>query len=165
MGEMKDLVDLVGKLVESVQDRDSVGELRQVQSMLSGSLSEHAELHESRIVLMTENDELKKEIPALNVRIAQLQDVNLKLLDPPPTEPLSEEDIKLLCEMKHRYLHVPANGLCDKLGMSLPILDHKADLVCAGGYLIVHRSGYAPSKEYSLSKKGRKRLYEKNLLG
>ena len=99
MGAIKDLVDLVTRLSESVQDRKFAGELRQIQGMIGGILSEHAELHESRIALMTDNEKLKKQIPALEARIAQLQKENAELLDPPHTAPPTDEQIRIMREL------------------------------------------------------------------
>lgn len=73
MGVVKDLVDLVAKLNDSVQDRKFAAELREIQGMIGSIQSEHAELHEQRISLMTENAELKQEIASLQQKIVELK--------------------------------------------------------------------------------------------
>jgi hypothetical protein len=53
MGAIKDLVDLVAQLNERVEDRKIASELRDVQNMIGAIQSEHAEIHEQRIKLLT----------------------------------------------------------------------------------------------------------------
>ena len=93
MGAVNYLADLVTKLSDSVQDRKFAAELREIQRIVESLMSEQAELHESRIELMTDNEKLKKKIPALEARILELEKQNLKLLDPPHTEPPIDEDL------------------------------------------------------------------------
>jgi predicted transcriptional regulator len=162
MGAIKDLVDLVTKLSDSVQDRKFAAELREIQRMIGGILSEHAELHESRIALMTENEKLKKEIPALQARIAKLEQENLKLLDPPHTEPPTEQDIELMRKLTNPNAKIPASSLSKSLNLSLPLLDYKADLMRSAGFIYVHHGDY--ELKYSLTKKGQKFLFDKGLL-
>jgi len=73
MGAVKDLVDLVTQLAGSVQDRKFAAELRGIQSMIGAIQSEHASLHEQRIVLMTENAELKQTIASLKNEVTALK--------------------------------------------------------------------------------------------
>ena len=49
MGAVKDLVDLVTQLSNSIEDRKFAAELREIQSMIGGIQSEHAAMHEQRI--------------------------------------------------------------------------------------------------------------------
>jgi len=46
MGAIKDLVDLVTQLNNSVEDRKFALELREIQKMIGGLQSEHADIHE-----------------------------------------------------------------------------------------------------------------------
>ena len=163
MGAIKDLVDLVTKLSDSVQDRKFAAELREIQRMVGSLMSEQAELHESRIELMTDNEKLKKKIPTLEARISDLEQENLKLLDPPHTEPPSEQDIALMRQLVNPNSKVLASGLSKTLNLSSALLDYKADLLRSAGFILVHMGGY--EKSYSLSKKGQKFLFEKGLLG
>ena len=73
MGAIKDLVDLVTQLNNSVEDRKFAGELREIQSMIGTIQSEHAAIHEQRIQLMTENAELKQVIASLKEEVAALK--------------------------------------------------------------------------------------------
>ncbi|HEX5219048.1 MAG TPA: hypothetical protein VFZ59_05725, partial [Verrucomicrobiae bacterium] len=164
MGAIKDLVDLVTKLSDSVQDRKFAAELREIQRMIGSILSEHAELHESRIALMTDNEKLKKDIPALKARISELEKENFKLLDPPNTAPPSEEDIALMRLLVHPNAKIAASSLAKSLNVSLPLFDYKADLLRSAGFIYVHHNGDFELR-YSLSKKGQKFLFEKGLLG
>lgn len=73
MGAIKDLTDLVARLVESVQDRKFAAELREVQRMIGSIQSEQAAMHEQRMTLITENADLKQKIAALEQRLEQAQ--------------------------------------------------------------------------------------------
>ena len=71
MGAIKDLVDLVTKLSDNVQDRKFAAELREIQRTIGNLQSEQAALHEQRIALMTENAELKQKVSMLEQRLLQ----------------------------------------------------------------------------------------------
>lgn len=98
MGAIKDLVDLVTQLNSSVEDRKFAGELRQVQSMIGAIQSEHAEIHEQRISLMTENAELKQAIASLREEVAALkqQKEHVQSSQSKSSDALSEEEEKIL---------------------------------------------------------------------
>jgi hypothetical protein len=76
MGAIKDLVGLVTQLTDSVKDRKFASELRNIQSMIGSIQSEHAQMHEQRIKLMTENAELKQKIISLEQEILDIKLVN-----------------------------------------------------------------------------------------
>jgi hypothetical protein len=84
MGTIKDAVDLVIALADRVKDRKLAGEIREVQRMLGSLQSEQAQLHESRMALMTQCSDLKKETEFLKSLIKQLEEENAKLKNPPP---------------------------------------------------------------------------------
>ena len=98
MGTIKDLVDLVTQLSNSVTDRKFAGELREIQSMIGGILSEHADIHEKDIKLMTENAELKQENANSRQEIVALQQEIQALQNAPKqvAERLPEEAEKIL---------------------------------------------------------------------
>ncbi|PKN21885.1 MAG: hypothetical protein CVU68_06125 [Deltaproteobacteria bacterium HGW-Deltaproteobacteria-3] len=98
MGAIKDLVDLVTQLSNSVEDRKFAGELRQIQGMIGGIQSEHAAMHEQRINLMTENDNLKRENTSLKQKISELQKQIANNQSPSPQLPekFHEEAEKVL---------------------------------------------------------------------
>lgn len=159
---IKDLVDLVGRLIESVQDRKFAAELREVQGMISGLLSEHAALHESRIALMNENQELKNKHQPLRDRITELERECELLRNPPHTAEPTDEDISLMKQLTHPYGRYSAIELSKRLSVPLPLLDYKAQLLRSAGYLSVEYNDRIPS--FSLSRKGRQFMYERNLL-
>lgn len=162
MGAIKDLVDLVGRLTDSVKDRKFAAELREIQRMIGGILSEHAELHESRIALMTENEKLKKKIPSFEARIAELEKENMTLLDPPHTDPPTDEQISILRQLTHPYQRVYATALSKTLSIPLPMLDYQADLLRKAGYVYVYMSDGV--HQFSLTPKGRTFLFERKML-
>jgi septal ring factor EnvC (AmiA/AmiB activator) len=98
MGAIKDLVDLVTQLSNSVEDRKFASELRQIQGMIGGIQSEHAAMHEQRIELMTENASLKQTISSLEQKLVELQReiTNLKNTPTDKNNKLSEEAEKIL---------------------------------------------------------------------
>jgi ABC-type oligopeptide transport system ATPase subunit len=84
MGNIKDVVDLVVALSNKISDRKFAAELRDIQAMLGSLQSEQAQLHESRMALMSQSADLKKETEFLKSRIKQLEEENAKLKNPQP---------------------------------------------------------------------------------
>jgi len=162
MGAIKDLVDLVTKLSDSVQDRKFAAELREIQRMIGGILSEHAELHESRIALMTDNEKLKKKIPSLEARISELDKENSELRDPPHTAPPTDEQISIMRLLTHPYERVYASEISKKLSIPLPMLDYQCDLLRRAGFISVYSSDRV--HQFTLTKKGRDFLFERKML-
>jgi predicted nuclease with TOPRIM domain len=91
MGAVKDLVDLITQLSNSIEDRKFAAELREIQGMIGGIQSEHAALHEHRIKLMTENAELKQQMAEL-----QQQLLDFKNQESVPNNKLPEEAQSIL---------------------------------------------------------------------
>ena len=104
MGAVKDLVDLVTQLTDSIEDRKFAAELRNVQSMIGNIQSEHAAIHEQRIDLLTENAELKQTIASLNQEIADLRNeiIEVKNQKPAVGNSLDEEAEKILMLLAQR---------------------------------------------------------------
>lgn len=62
MGAIKDLIDLITQLSNSVKDRNIATELNNIQSLISKIQSEHAGLYETNIKLRDEISSLKDKI-------------------------------------------------------------------------------------------------------
>jgi len=80
MGAIKDLVDLVSKLSNSVNDRKLASELNSIQGTIAKLQSEHATIHETNIELREKNLELRE-------RVQQLETENSKLRTAPIAGP------------------------------------------------------------------------------
>ena len=65
MGTIKDLVDLVTQLANSVQDRKIASELNAIQSLILKLQAEQATLHEANVELREERLSLKEQIQQL----------------------------------------------------------------------------------------------------
>ncbi|MFH1991628.1 MAG: hypothetical protein ABIK98_04370 [Pseudomonadota bacterium] len=74
MGTIKDLVDLVTQLVNSVEDRKIASELREIQTFALTLQSEQASLHEANIKLREEKIELSDKIGRLERKIEELSE-------------------------------------------------------------------------------------------
>jgi hypothetical protein len=72
MGTIKDLVDLVTQLTNSVNDRKIASELREIQSLALTLQSEQASLHETNMALREERQDLRDNIRDLERQIAAL---------------------------------------------------------------------------------------------
>jgi hypothetical protein len=72
MGTIKDLVDLVTQLKNSVRDRKVATELNAIQSLILNLQTEQALLHEANIQLREERLSLKEQIQELKAKIAEL---------------------------------------------------------------------------------------------
>jgi hypothetical protein len=74
MGTIKDLVDLVTQLLNSVKDRKIAEELREIQTQASILQSDQASLHEANMKLREENLELKDKIRSFERKIEELSE-------------------------------------------------------------------------------------------
>jgi len=110
MGTIKDLVDLITKLSESVKDRKFAAELREIQRMIGTIQSEQAELREQRIRLMTENEELKKKISSLQDEISKKKEVPAKDFEKLPEE--SERMLVFIASAKSEVTQDDAINHC-----------------------------------------------------
>ena len=72
MGTIKDLVDLITQLANSVQDRKIASELTAIQSLILELQTEQATLHEANVELREGKLSLKKRIQELETEIQKL---------------------------------------------------------------------------------------------
>jgi len=72
MGTIKDLVDLVTQLANSVKDRKIASELNAIQSLILKLQAEQASLHEANVELREERLSLKERIQDLEAKIQEL---------------------------------------------------------------------------------------------
>ncbi|MCF8051585.1 MAG: hypothetical protein K9L59_10135 [Desulfobacterales bacterium] len=119
MGNIKDLVDLITALSDRTENRKFSADLREVQSQVLALQSEHAELHEHRIQLMTENTELKQTIAALNQEKVDLHKQIAELQTPRPRNEndLSDEAIAILSFIAKNE-HCLADHICRRASIS-----------------------------------------------
>ena len=72
MGTIKDLVDLVTQLANSVHDRKTTSELNAIQSLILKFQAEQALLHEANTELREERLVLKEQVQKLKTKIEEL---------------------------------------------------------------------------------------------
>jgi hypothetical protein len=164
MGAVKDLVDLVTQLSNSIEDRKFAAELREIQSMIGGIQSEHAAMHEQRIELMTENAELKQTIAALKGEIIALQQetANLKNPSQDQTKKLSEEAEKILMFLT-KYERIYAGQIAN--GISLDPTRTKYWLgVLKNDDMVYAAYNMMDDTRYSIGQGGREYLVVNNLI-
>lgn len=157
MGAVKDLVDLVTQLSNSIEDRKFAAELREIQSMIGGIQSEHAALHEQRIALMTENAELKQ-------KIAELQQEMLDLKNPTltPDKSLPEEAQKILLLLT-KYKGIAADQVAHNVSIDLTRAEYWLGELSEKKLVYASYSIMAPTT-YSIGQKGREFLISNNLI-
>jgi len=80
MGAIKDLIDLVTQLANSVQDRKFASELNTIQSLILKLQAEQATLHEANV-------KLREELLSLKERNRELETENEKLSSASATGP------------------------------------------------------------------------------
>lgn len=73
MSAIKDIMDLVTQLRNSVQDRKFAAEITQIQSLVSAVQLENSSTISENLDLKTENFELKNENSILGQRISDLE--------------------------------------------------------------------------------------------
>ena len=117
MGAVKDLVDLITQLSNSIEDRKFAAELRDIQGMIGGIQSEHAAMHEQRIELMTNNAELKQIIASLKGDIVNLQQEISNLKDPTQKKQLQKlsEEAETVLMFFTKYTGVTPNQIAQYL--------------------------------------------------
>ncbi len=71
MGTVKDLVDLLTQLANSVEDRKLAAELGKIQSQILGIQAEQSSLHDANISLREERLDLKERILELENQIKE----------------------------------------------------------------------------------------------
>ena len=130
MGVIKDLVDLTNQLNSSVEDRKFAGELRQVQSMIGAIQAEHAEIHEQRINLMTENAELKQTISALKEEVLALKKQKEVVVEKPRNKDgISEDEEKILVYLTQTQEASP-NQIANSLSQNLVKTEYWISRLC-----------------------------------
>ena len=163
MGTITDLIDLVNQLTSSVKDRKFAGELRQVQSMIGAIQSEHAEIHEQRINLLTKNAELKQNIASLKEEIVDLKSQMGTIQSVPQADnALSEEEkeiLLLLSEAEDATTHQIAQSMNQKLTKTKFWIRRLYDLNMVSSSLIMNQP-----TSYYLIQGGREYLVKNNLI-
>ena len=164
MGAIKDLVDLVTQLNNSVEDRKFAGELREIQRMIGTIQSEHAEIHEQRIQLMTENAELKQVIASLKEEVTALkqQKEQAKHQQTSPEQDISKEEeqiLLLLAKTKKATAQQIAHQLQYDLTKTEYWLEHLRDNDMIYFSLVINQP-----TAYYLVQGGRKYLIENGLI-
>jgi chromosome segregation ATPase len=162
MGAIKDLVDLVTQLNNSVDDRKFAGELREIQGMIGNIQSEHADSHEKRIELMTENSELKQVIVSLKEEITTLKQQKEMASHPKNSKSITTEEeniLLLLTKAKEATAHQIANQLSYDLTKTEYWLERLCDNEMIYFPLIMNQT-----TSYLLNQGGREYLVENNLI-
>lgn len=78
MGSIKDIVDLITQLRNSVQDRKIVSELLQIQSYIDSLHSECLQAKERALDYKAENAQLKEDIIEIKRQIRRSEDLHTK---------------------------------------------------------------------------------------
>jgi cob(I)alamin adenosyltransferase len=78
MGAIKNVVDLINQLANSVKDRKVTLELNKIQSLTLDLQSEQAHLHEANVKLREERIKLIEKIHSLEAEIRELNDSAIK---------------------------------------------------------------------------------------
>lgn len=164
MGAIKDLVDLVTQLNNSVEDRKFAGELREIQKMIGGIQSEHAAIHEQRIQLLTENAEHKQVIASLKEEIAALKQQKEQSKHQQATSQGSitkeEEQILLLLTKSQK---ATAHQIAHQLQFDLTKTEYWLERLSDNDMIYSSLAANQPTA-YSLAPGGRKHLVENGLI-
>ena len=87
MGAIKDIIDLVTQLANSVEGRKLANELNHIQTLILSIQSEHAELHEKNIHLREEGLDFKGRILELEGQIRELSSASTHAISQEPSCP------------------------------------------------------------------------------
>lgn len=157
MGAIKDLVDLVTQLSNSVKDRKFDAELREIQGMIGGIQSEQAALHEQRIALMTENAELKKQIATLQKEIEKSNTPQPNSIDK-----LSEEAQKVLLLLT-KHTDITAAQISHNISLELTRTEYWLGILADANFVCASYS-IMDDTTYSIGQNGREYLVKNNLI-
>jgi len=162
MGAVKDLVDLVAKLNDSVQDRKFAAELREIQRMIGSIQSEHAALHEQRISLMTKNSELKQQIASLHRQLAELKQKPAQA-----SSELSSETEALLKVFFDEARELDVDFLSSALSLEPSVAEYHMDILQKNKMISQTREktqvmGITSQAGFSIMPKGREYIMKKS---
>jgi len=159
MGAIKDLVDLVTQLTNSVQDRKFAAELREIQKMIADIQTEHATIHEQRIELMTENVELKQTIASFKQEIA-----NSANQEPKYSDQLPEPAEKMLIFLASTRDDRTKDDAIHHAGLSIAKGDYFFDMLLKNKYVNQIGGQMGVGWFYAATSGGREYLVRNNLL-
>jgi len=159
MGTIKDLVDLVTQLTNSVQDRKFAAELREIQKMIADIQTEHAALHEQRIELMTENAELKQTIATLKEEIA-----NRNIQEPTQADRLPEQAEKMLIFLASTRENTTKDDAIHHTKLSTAKGDYYFDILLKNKYIVRTSGQIGVGWFYAATAAGRNYLVENELI-
>ena len=162
MGAIKDLVDLVTQLNNSVEDRKFAAELREIQSMIGGIQSEHAEIHEQRIELMTENAELKQVIASLKEEVVALKQQKEAANQPQSNKGITNEEEQILLLLT-KSKEASAQQIAHQLNYDLTKTEYWVSRLCDNEMIYFSLVMNQPTS-YFLDQGGREYLVENNLI-
>jgi hypothetical protein len=159
MGAIKDLTDLVIRLLEKADDRKFAAELREVQKMIASIQSEHAAIHEQRIALMSENADLKQQIANLKQQLVELKGIQHR---PDGDVRLETTAEKILLAVAHSLDAVSRDQFVPELQLPLPKVHRYFDQLSERG-LVIQVSADGPLL-YEATPEGRAYLDRAGLL-
>lgn len=153
MGTIKDLVDLVTKLNDSVQDRKFAAELREIQRMIFAFQSEHFNLAEKYHNLLSENADLKQTILSLK---GHKEEPNQN--KPQVNKNISEESAQILKSLIDRE-DVTPNEIVHLTSLPLVRVEYWLEKLESDGFVYMALFMGQPP-QYSLAQNGREYLIE-----
>lgn len=169
MGTLKDISDLTTQLINSIKDRKASAELRELQRMIGTFQSEQAVLHENRLSLQSENAELKKKVASLEQSLMKHKNNKADATKDTVTKLHQEQENILKFISEHD--NTPENAVILNLKLSLQRAKHHFAELKELGFINITQFarkpiGAFPSQpnKWSITKYGRKYLFENNLL-
>ena len=165
MGTLKDAVDLVTSLMNTVKDRRYVAELREVHSIIGDSISRQAELQTQNADLIQENNKLRQANSELERQLESNESQSIIQND---SEINSEEIVleentilvlKFISEVKYATTFEVARNLSCKEIKIQYILDRLRDIELVHSLLSI-----SSPPRYGLTEKGRAYLVENDLV-
>ncbi len=164
MGTIKDVVDLISNITENAKDRKFVGELRQIQTMISNIQSEQASLYEKNIKLLEENTELKKVLQVSKERISTLELLvkTEKSEESISLKKLSDEAEKILTFIIDHEDYT-AKQISNNLSFNFTRTEYWLQYL-EENQMIYGSYGLGSAATYSIAQDGRKYLIENNII-
>lgn len=137
MGTIKDITDLLTKLIGNIKDRKLATELREIQTLINTLQSENTVLQEKNFALIKENSNLKTENTNLKKTIKDYEQKELeqeKQQDEVGLTP-GETSEKILQQLFKAGQELPIQHFVSSLSLDISIVQYHFDILLEKGLI------------------------------
>ncbi|ODS30178.1 MAG: hypothetical protein SCARUB_04711 [Candidatus Scalindua rubra] len=169
MGTIKDITDLLTKLIGNIKDRKFASELREIQTMVNTLQSENTVLQEKNSALMTENSNLKTE----NFKLKQaIEDYKKKTFNQNKPQVKPEFKLDNITEQILRHFfdtgkELPIQNFISLLSLDISTVKYHIDILSKKRFIrlpskirVSFKANSRLSETWEITEEGRKYVIE-----